>query len=224
MEKQKKDYYFDKFTDIFKNIGINNSLNHIHNNVYEFYNDFNENRYSIFIENGWGEKGFLIGNVRSRIAFNQVNKILKKYIPKSYFEISEATLNNGYINNKWSDLMQTDFNNYLKSDEDIQNFEKKITQHTQEYILPFFNKFTKLESIQFEIYDKLEYDEYPEFFPGNCTFKNLIIMQELNYYKLKDYIIYKDNDYKKYVLQNADMWQSSYEDFKVLVKDIGHKL
>lgn len=220
MEKYKDGYYFDEFANLFNKLGFHNFFHHEPNNMLEFYNESNNIRYSIYVNIGWGENGFWIGNVSSSIAFLEVNDILKKYIPVSPFKIIHATIDNGYIKNDWSQLMKDKFNFYLKSNEDLDKLKEKLKNYTEKYILPFFNLFPNLHAIEIEIYNKLSYDEYPDYFPGNCTFKNLIIMQLLNNKKLQDYIIYKDQDYRNYVNQNPQMWQSAYDDFKNLVKDI----
>ncbi|EWH13458.1 hypothetical protein KLA_10019, partial [Cellulophaga geojensis KL-A] len=102
-------------------------------------------------------------------------------------------------------------------------FENEIISHIDSYILPFFEKFPNAKSVNDEIFEKLDFEEFPNYIPGNCTLKTLIIMKMYNNSRYKEYKNKKDEEYKFYINQNSSMWQSSYDSFLALTSYLDEK-
>ena len=214
---------FNSLIPILKNKGLTESTYSEHNGGLDFYKSNTDSDHRLTLDLGVAKQGFV--DIYGRISFPNVIDVLGKFTELRPNIYEAVVVNYDLYKNKES------FNKIfdeleslpLKTDLDIKEFENEIINHVDSYILPFFERFPNAKSVNDEIFDKLDFDEFPNYISGNCTLKALIIMKMYNNPRYEEYKNKKDEEYKFYINQNSSMWQSSYDNFLALVLHLDEK-
>jgi len=162
-----------------------------------------------------------INSLRGFIALKQVNAILEKFI--------DIKLNKEYctLNNyEKKEIIQTGIKNLndISKQKNTNQYSLEILNHVNEIILPFFDKYPDLQSINDKILNQVPEKDYPEWIHGQSTLKILIIMKLCDNPKYEAYKASKEKEYMFFVNQNPTMWKPAYDTFLSLVKYLDEKL
>ncbi|MEO9533065.1 MAG: hypothetical protein ABJG68_09020 [Crocinitomicaceae bacterium] len=208
---------FDSLVPAFKDKGFTYANYSSHNGGLDFFNSNTVGDHRITIDLGTTKKGFV--NIYGRISFKEITQTLQEFGELRLGIYEPIVINYDLYQNKenWTRIFKRFGSLPLKTESDIKKFEDEIIEHVEEYIIPFFNKFPDLKSVNDQILSKLTFEEFPNYIPGNCTFKSMIIMKKFNNPRYSEYLSAKEKEYQFYVKQNAAMWQTSYNGFKKLI-------
>ncbi|APU11801.1 hypothetical protein A5M85_16390 [Cellulophaga lytica] len=214
---------FNSLIPILKNRGLTESTYSERSGSLSFYKSNKHSNYQITLELDDTTKGFV--NVYGRISFTNVIDILSRFIELRPNVYEAVVVNYDLYKNKekYNKIFDELESLPLKTDLDIKEFENEIISHIDSYILPFFERFPNAKSVNDEIFEKLDFEEFPNYIPGNCTLKTLIIMKMYNNCRYEEYKNKKDEEYKFYINQNSSMWQSSYDSFLALTSYLDEK-
>ena len=156
-----------------------------------------------------------INSLRGFIALNQVNIILEKFIDlkinKEY-----CTLNN--FEEKEFILTNIKKLNTISKQKSINQYSLEILNHINEIILPFFDKYPDIQSINGRILNQVPEKDYSEWVHGQSTLKILIIMKLCGNPKYEAYKASKEKEYLAFVNQNPTMWKPAYDTFLSLIE------
>lgn len=201
--------------------GLTNSKYTDHNGGLDFFKNDGENDHRVTLDLVVEKIGF--GNIYARISFSSVIDILGK-VEELRSNMYEGVLVNYDLLGKreyWLGIFK-DLSNYsLKSKSGVEEFKQRVVKHIDIDVLPFFEKFPNVESVNELILSKMNFEEFPNYISGNCTLKSMIIMKMFGNPRLKEYREVKDKEYQFYVNQNPIMWQPAYDSFLRTSKYLG---
>ncbi|MBE0393691.1 hypothetical protein [Flavobacterium sp. PL002] len=209
---------FNIFKSFFTEKGYPESKYLPHNGALDYYKKDKNNIHWIRITLDITKKAFV--DVYGQISFLEVTNILQKFLEIRTDYTEEIVVNYYLYENreKWTDIWKAlQAASPLKTKEDIEIFKQNISNHVDTYIVPFFEKIPNLQAVNDEILNKLSFDEYPNFIPGNCTLKVLIIMKLCENTKYEDYKTLKLLAYKKNTETDYKNWIEDYETLQSLI-------
>lgn len=208
---------FNSLIPKLKDRGFDKSIYTEHNGGLEFYKSDDNIDHRITLDLGVSKIGFV--NIYGRISFLNVIEILSEYIELRPNIYEAIVVNYDLYKNKedWIKMHKRLGTLNLKTISNIEYFENEIINHIDSFIIPFFSKFPTLKSVNNQIFEKLSFEEFPNYITGNCTLKTLIIMKMYGNPRYEEYKISKNEEYKFYVNQNSSMWKSSYDSFLSLI-------
>lgn len=149
--------------------------------------------------------------IRAKINFTTVTKIINEALQIEYNEKSPFSWENADTITISEELFQKinseEIRPILKhnstekhkiTDQSIDNFYKQIQFVFDQYLQPFIDKYTDLQTVNDEIIEKKSSDEWCNFIPGETIFKSLVIMKICGNNKYTEFL----NDYKSNI-ENA---------------------
>lgn len=208
---------FNNLIPILKNKGLTESAYFEHNGGLDFYTLNEVSDYRLTLDLDISKKGFV--NIYGRVSFINVISILSKFTDFKPNVYEAIVINYDLYKDKqnWNNIHKRFTTFPLKTALDIKGFEKEITSHIDTYILPFFEKFPNLQSVNDKILNSFPKEEYANYIPGQTNFKALIIMKLCNNPKYVDFKEWTLTAYKKGVEINSARYGKDYEVLKLLV-------
>lgn len=155
-----------------------------------------------------------INSLSGFLSLNDVNDILQRFV--------DLKVNKEYCTFKNFEQKQVISDEIIKlnaisKEGNIDQFSTAIISHINRIILPFFERYSDINTIN-EIINKVPESDYPDWIHGQSTLKILIIMRLCSNTKYDEYKTKKEQEYISFVKQNESMWQPYYEKFLSLTR------
>lgn len=205
---------FEELKPLFISKGLTDSKYYAGYGGLEYYKNEGDNIHWIILAFSLKNNAFVQTN--SFISFNSVTSILGQFVSIKT-DFIEEIVKNYYIKKEWPKLMNDLCALPLKTKADIEIFKSNISEHVDQFILPFFNKIPNLQAVNDEILNKVPQNEYTKYIPGETNFKVLIIMKLCGNPKYEEFKNWAQETYKKALEIDAKKYSTDYQNLHSLI-------
>ena len=215
---------FNTLIPLLHDKGLSKSLFTEHNGGLDFYKSDGENDHRLTLDLVVEKRGF--GNIYGRISFKTVIDILSKFEglrPKVY---EAVVVNYDLLSRKdyWFGVFKKLGGYSLNNKRDVEEFKLELLNHIECDVLPFFEKYPDVQSVNDKMINKLPQTEYSNYIPGETNFKVLIIMKLCKNSKYEEFKSWALGAYRKGVELDAATYQEEYDALVRLVDYLDNKV
>jgi len=203
------DKVFQELTLEFEKKGFKESKHFEHNYCFEFYkkSEFANSICVIRILYSFDNKH--LSGITSRISFNNVTSILKKFVDvgtEFYDQTSTNFLHSTESKSNISFLQKI----ILTSPVEFELLKDKIIEHVNTYIIPIFEEISNLQKLNEKI-SKVPQSKYCDYIYGESNLKALIIMKLCNNPKYNEFKTWLIDTYKKLSVTEPEQYSKDYD-------------